>query len=87
MYTHMYMYMYMYICMCVYIYIYIYMYAYVSLLYTYIYIYISRVWWIVAFELCYSYPCPCPSQFVEHLQTPNGYSVKFVELFWAGVWV
>ena len=40
-------------------------------------------------ELCHSYPCPCPNQFVEHLRTANGYgySMKFVELFWAGVWV
>ena len=36
-------------------------------------------------ELWHSYPCPCPSQFVEHLQTTNGCSMKFVELLWAGV--
>ena len=38
-------------------------------------------------KLCNSYPCPCPSQFVAHVQLTHGYSMKFVELFWAGVWV
>ena len=32
-------------------------------------------------------PCPCPSQFVEHIWITNGYNMKSVELFWAGVWV
>ena len=36
-------------------------------------------------ELCHSYPCPCPNQFVEPAELTNGYSMKFVELFWAGV--
>ena len=29
-------------------------------------------------ELCHSYPCPCPSQFVEHPQVTNGCSMMFV---------
>ena len=28
-----------------------------------------------------------PRQFVEHLEITNGYSMKFVKLVWARVWV
>ena len=38
-------------------------------------------------ELCHSYPCPCPSQLAERVQTTNGCSVEFVDLLWAGVQV
>ena len=35
-------------------------------------------------ELCHSYPCPCPSQFVEHRLITHGYIMKFVRITFLG---